>query len=240
MVRFRFPAILAIAFVLMAGCSTKSRVTEEDRVVLDYSVQIGRLQRAHLEVMAAVYTADPARAAAALKELRELTDDAIANAEQLQKNWGAPKESTAYTPANADGARKASDKSHSAGFWSGLAAGALSVGLFLVGVARSPLAKMIPGVGTALNALDGFMAGAETWMQKMKDADKPELAEGLAGVLDVAIKSPWVKAYADKRLVKIQSGTVAAPPETQVATALAADAAVESVAPASPTTPPPV
>ncbi len=194
------------ALVLMAvvGCTTKSKVTEEDRVVLDHSVQIAQIQGRKLELLAAVITNDPARAAAAVKDLEVLVADARANAEQLQKNWGPPKEPVPYTPENAELARKASDKSHSVGFWASLGGIFLAGGGIALGIARSPLARLIPGFGPVFSALDTTVTAVETFMQKNKAEGKVDVVAQLRDTLQKAHEDANLRPYIDKFLAKAQ------------------------------------
>jgi len=200
-------ALLGALLVLaMMGCTPgKSSVTEEDRVVLDHSVQIARLEKARLGVIMGLIGGDPAVLVASMKELEALNADAIANAEQLQKNWGPPEKPIVYSSAAAAEARAKSDKSHlPKGFW-GWLAGAFSIGgSIALGIARSPLARMIPGFGPVFSALDTTITAVESFMQKKKTAGDVDVVAELRDTLQKAHEDANLRPYIDKFLAKAQ------------------------------------
>ena len=200
-----FLAFLALV-MFSAGCTPgKSTVTEEDRVVLDHSVQIARLEKAKIGFIVGLIGGDRAVLVASIHELEALNLDAIANAEQLQKNWGQPQQATSYSPEAAAKARQDSDKSHlPKGFW-GWLAGAFSIGgSIALGIARSPLARMIPGFGPVFSALDTTITAVESFMQKKKSTGQVDVVAELRDTLQKAHEDAKLRPYIDKFLAKAQ------------------------------------
>jgi hypothetical protein len=193
----------ALLLMSIAGCSGMSAVTEEDRVVVDHSVQIARLQKAKLEVLAGILTNDPARALMALKEIEALTEDALANGEQLQRNWGPPKEPTPYSAEAAKQAREKSGGSHDVGFWSMLGGALLTGGAVALGIARK-FGRFVPGFGPVFAALDTTISAVETFMQKKKASGDVDVVAELRDTLQTAHEDANLRPYIDKVLGKAQ------------------------------------
>ncbi len=197
--------VACLALAVGGGCSgTINSVTEEDRQLVDMNVQIAQRQHAAARLLASVIGSDPAGAQQAAAELEALNHDALANNLQLQKNWGPPKERKAYSPEAAATTRDASDKSHTPGFWAKVGGALLAGGAAALAIARSPLARMIPGFGPVFTALDSTMAGIETWMQKKKASGEGAQAQDLADILAALHEDKNVGAFIDKKLKRIQ------------------------------------
>lgn len=226
---------LYAAFVSLAlgGCApSRNRVEEEDRQGIDVTRQILDAQDAELDrIEVALKEAPDLKTSAIMpivERIREKNSDAKALTWQLISNFHGPEYPQVYSHAEVQGLIKRMLDAHRVTFWASVGAALLAGGTTVIALARSPLAKMIPGVGTILTSLDGTMAGIETWMQKMKDGGQPDTAAGLASVLDAAHQIPAVQRFIDKRLEKVQAGTIALEPHVEIAAGLAADAAVEA------------
>lgn len=234
----RIPMILVIA-LLVGGCNSKSRVTEEDRVVLDHSVQIANLQRAKIELIASILTNDPAKAAALVKVIEELNADALANAEQLQKNWGTPKEPVIYSREAAAEARKRSSESHSVTFWASVGAAILTGGAAALALARK-FGRFVPGFGPVFAALDSTITGIEEFMQKKKKEGDVDVVAELRDMLKSAHEDANLRPFVDKALAKAQTklgipvGEILPP----AAIAKALEIPVAAAVPAAPAAPP--
>ncbi len=240
--RWVIPASLWIAAIaLWAGCGPSHNTVEEaDRQGIDTARQVLLAQDVELDrIEAAVDDKTPPlqklTILAAVNGMREKNRDAKAIVDQLQTNFHPPQQPQAYTHAEVQSLLKRMHDAHEATFWAGVGSALLAGAGIVIAAARSPIAKMIPGIGTILTSLDGTMAAVETWMQKMKESGKPEVAEGLAGVLEAAHQDPRIGAYIDKKLGKIKAEvpSVTPAPEIQLATALAADEAVAQLVPLS-------
>ncbi len=183
--------ILACVLALVVGgmgCAAKNRVTEEDRVVLDHTGQI-------VALLAASMSGAPAVA---------LLADAGANVDQLQANWGKPKEPVPYSPEAAKLAREKSKGSHDVGFWGWLMGAALGAGGLALTLART-VGQYIPGFGPVFAVVDKLLLGAETAMAKLKAGGNVEAAKDLAKTLaEVQASNPAVKAYVDAKLPQIK------------------------------------
>lgn len=202
----RVPAVLIAVLVLAvggAGCSKRSRVTEEDRVVVDMNVQIAEQDAVDLHSLEASLGAYPEAYAAvkpAIAALTERNADAGENSKQLRENWGAPKTPLPYTPENAKKARDASKKSHSTTFWGAVGAALLAGGGVALGLVRK-FGRFIPGIGPIFEVGDKLIAGIEVFMAKRKAAGDVEAAKDLGRtLLELQEKDPKVKAYVQKRL----------------------------------------
>ena len=231
--------VAVLALVSVGGCGpSHNSVEEADRQGLDVQRQILLSQDVELDRIETAVNEepiDPLRALAikaAVSGMREKNRDAKDINAQLLTNFRPPQQPTVYSHAEVQSLLKRMHDSHQTTFWASVGAALVAGGTFVIGLARSPLAKMIPGVGTILTSLDGTMAAIETWMTKMKESGKPEIAAGLASVLQEAHKVPAVQRFIEKRLdlVQAEAPRVMPAPEIQVATALAADAAVDSLA----------
>lgn len=191
-------AVLALAGGGCCGASNNT-VYEEDRVLVDMNIQILKKQKAVL----AALSNNPGGFVA---EMEQLDRDAIANNEQLQKNWGAPDNRIDYTPAAAAAARDSSDKKHttSAGFWGAIGCGILGGATLIIGLARTPLVRLIPGIGQIIASFDPLLAGAEKFMASQKAKGAGGVAAELAEAMAVEQKSAKVHRYISKRLGKVK------------------------------------
>lgn len=200
--------VLLIASLALAGCAVDhNTVTEEDRVIVDLNIQIAKKRQVAHRLLIGALGNDPATYAAALKEVEQLDRDNLANNEQLQKNWKAPDKAVEYTPPAAKQARENSEKVHTetGGNFLGWLGGAFTTGALLVmGLARSPLARFVPGVGSISTALDTVMTGVETYMRSKKAAGQEEHADELAGVLEQGQVKARVARFSQKRLAKVK------------------------------------
>lgn len=197
-------AALALVGGGVLGCSTKSTVTEEDRVVLDMMVQISNAQIAIVSELMAGGAGNPAALSKALSDLQQINTDGLANGEQLMENWGPPKQAITYTTESAATARAASKKSHAGGFWAWMAAAAGTAGAVALGVARK-FGRFIPGFGPIFEVGDKLLLGIEAWMEKRKAVGDAAAAGELATVLEqVQSTDPKVKAWVEKQLESVK------------------------------------
>lgn len=200
--------VLLIASLALAGCAVDhNTVTEEDRVIVDMNIQIAKKRQVTHRLLLGALGNDPATYAAALKEVEQLDADNLANNQQLQNNWKPPEKPIEYTPAAAKQAREDSAKKHTetgGNFW-GWLTGAFGTGaLIVMGLARSPLARFIPGVGSISTALDTVMTAAETYMRSKKAAGQEEHADELADILEEQQVKAKVDRFSKKRLAKLK------------------------------------
>ena len=215
------------------GCGPSHNTVEEaDRQGIDVTRQILLAQDVELDRIESALKESPDLKTAAImpivERMREKSADAKSLNAQLLANFHDPQQPQIYSHAEVQALVKRMLDSHTATFWASVGAAVLAGAGAVIGLARSPIAKMIPGIGTILTSLDGTMAAVETWMQKMKEGGQADVAQGLASVLDAAHQAPAVQRFIDKRLDKIQAGSIAMPPPTELAAGLAADAAVET------------
>lgn len=223
----------ALVSFALGGCTAShNRVEEEDRQGIHVTGQILEAQDVELDrVEAALKEAPDLKTAAIMpivERMREKNSDAKALNAQLLANFHRPDQPQVYSHAEVQGLIKRMLDAHRVTFWASVGAALLAGGTTVIALARSPIAKMIPGIGTILTSLDGTMAGIETWMQKMKAGGQPDVAEGLASVLEAAHQIPAVQKFIDKRLEKVQAGTIALQPHVELAAGLAAEAAVDA------------
>jgi len=196
--------VLALALVGGAlGCGGAVKAEEPDLQLIDMNIQIGELQTAAWQYISAALSGDSAALAIAkarLETFKQQNSDALENSRQLQKVLGKPKEPTPYTPENAADRRKASDTAHSAGFWAWMGGAILTTATVLIGLAKSPLVKSIPFIGTAANVADAVVQGGEQFMDKMKQQGKPEIAAALAAEM-VAVQAERNLVPATKKVL---------------------------------------
>jgi len=229
-------AFVALAVLSIAGCTTKNTVTEEDRQGVDVERQIAESQDAELDRLEAAVKEDPQVAAVAapiVARMREKNNDSKQIANALQKNWGPPEKPVTYNHAETPGLIDRILKSHQVGFWAAVGGAFVSGALVLIGLARSPVAKMIPGIGTILTSLDSTFGAIEAWMKKMKEGGRPEVAAGLASVLEAAHEDAKVSPYVAKVLSKVKL-TGATPDQVAEAAHAAAHAEISPPAVSTP------
>lgn len=237
---FLWALVGALIYFCLGGCGPSyNRVEEADRegidvqrqILLAQDVELDRIEESVGDGKDPIPPLQAMAIKAAVAGMREKNRDAKEITAQLLTNFRPPQQPTVYSHAEVQSLLKRMHEAHQATFWASIGAALLAGGTFVIGLARSPLAKMLPGVGTILTSLDGTMAAIETWMTKMKESGKPEIAAGLASVLEEAHKVPAVKSFIAKRLDLVQAEVprVMPAPEVQLATALAADEAVASL-----------
>lgn len=196
-----------IVLFLLAACSQK-RVTEEDREGIDYTVQILHLQDDELDRLEEATATMPefkAKYGGTVANLRQLNEDASSIVVTLREVYGPPKEPKTYSHSEVEGLIAGIKKSHAVTFWSAIGASVLAGALTLLAVARSPLAKLIPGAGNILGSLDPALAALQGWMKKKQDGGETDDVHELVDVLHEA--SPLLGKHAEA--IKDKLGIVA-------------------------------
>jgi hypothetical protein len=232
---------VVLAWVLMiacqAGCGTKSTVMEEDRQGIDVEEQIIEAQDAEFDRLEQALKDDPVAMTAAapiLARMREKNSDGKKITKQLLSNFGPPEKPIPYAHAEVEGLLARMAKSHAVTFWASVG-GALLTGMTLMlGLIRSPAARMIPGVGPIFAALDSTAAAIESYIAKKRAGGHVDDAAELQNVLQQAHKVDKVGAFMDRLTDKVKEKTgidaskVLSPQEAATATptAVAASTAV--------------
>jgi hypothetical protein len=197
---------LVLATIFQTGCVTGSTVTEEDRQGVDVERQILDEQDAELDRLEAAVKEDPktmAVAAPIVLRMREKNDDARKITKALVKNWGAPEKPRPYSHTEVDGLISSILKSHTTQLGAAFLAGLL----FVLGVAKSPAARMLPVVGPILTALESTVGAAEAYIAKKIAGGKVDDAAELQGVLQQAHKVDKVGALMDRVTTKVKEKT---------------------------------
>ena len=225
-------ACVIVFLLALNGCGPSHNTVEEaDRQGIDVQRQILLAQDVELDrIEAALHEAPDLKTASVMpivERMREKNLDAKALTAQLIANFHPPEQPQIYSHAEVQSLVKRMLDAHRVTFWASVGAAVLAGAGAVIGLARSPIAKMIPGIGTILTSLDGTMAAIETWMTKMKAGGQSDVAAGLASVLEAAHQVPAVQKFMDKRLDLVQAGVISLQPHVEIATGLAADAAVE-------------
>lgn len=193
--------ILSLCLALGAwgiGCSSSNRVTDEDRILVEYNRQMWFMGQA----LVASLVGNAPEAAAALSEL---SSGGLKLTGQLQKNWGKPKaDPPPYSPEELDKALAKSEKSHVSWWYT---AGAAVLGVLGTLATVGKFARFIPGVGPYVELALKMVGGAERFMAKAKASGNggQEVAASLASELEALQKdNPKVKALADKLLARVK------------------------------------
>ncbi len=199
--------VLAALALAWGGCNPKNKVQEEDRQGIDVAYQIDRVEDAELDRLEAAIAEDPAlkpKLGPVVDRMRIANDDRIEIHRTLLDNFGAPKQPIIYAHETIGDLLTRMRKAHAVGFWAAVGAAILSGGAIALGIARSPLARMIPGFGPVFSALDTTLGGVEAWMQKKKASGEGLQAQDLAEILELAHADKNVGAYIDKKLEKVK------------------------------------
>lgn len=203
----------ALVYFGMCGCGPSHNTVEEaDRQGIDVERQILLAQDVELDRAEAALKESPdlktvGQIMPTIERMREKNSDAKALNAQLLSNFHAPQQPQIYSHAEVQSLIKRMLDAHTVTFWASVSGALLAGGLGVIGLARSPLAKMIPGIGTILTSMDSTLGAVETWMQKMKASGKPELgdvADGLQNVLAAAHEDAKVSPYVAKALAKVK------------------------------------
>jgi hypothetical protein len=200
------------------GCSS-SLVYEADRQIQEQNSEaataelaaIPSVQKAVADAAAIVQNSSDQAAAQVAQELKDantalaslslVAQDIKANSDQELKNWGNPKTSQPYTPANSNGSRGTSDQQHSnpwyAQLWSYILTGA-GTALSIYGLANG-----IPGLGALFNkpAVQAVGAALQTAVNIKTKADQDptdtiHLADVESEIMALA-KNPVMGPYVD-------------------------------------------
>lgn len=209
------PIIIFLPLLLAAGCSGKNAVLEEDRVLLDMTKQIIELQSQEItkledEISQLQSMLTPAVIAKLLPirdNLRHLNSQAAGNLAVFVDNWGAPGVAQLYSDEANAKAREAAKAAHSTTFWATLSAGILAGATAIIGLLRSPLARLVPGVGQFVAAFDPLLAGVEKFMatQKASGDAGAAVAVELASHLISEQQMAKVDKFVTKRLDKVKN-----------------------------------
>lgn len=194
------------------GCSSKKLVLEEDLHLLDLTKQIVERQAGEIvKLEDALADAGNQISPFVLGKLlpiqgnlKHLNEQAAGNVAVFVSNWGAPGVAQLYSDEVNAKAREAAKTAHSVTFWGSIGTGVVGTALFIIGLARSPVARLIPGIGQMISACDPLLAGAEKFMATMKAKGCPEVAEELAAHLISEQQTAGVDRFVTKRLDKIK------------------------------------
>lgn len=195
-----------IGFLCCALACCSAQVKEEDRQLVEQGEQIAAIQdEEYARIEQAINDGDLPKAKAIIKEARAVNADAGANASTLKGTLGAPQQAVPYTAASAEALRAAAKKAHTdLGFWAWMVGAITAGGSIALGIARSPLARMIPGFGPVFTALDTTITGVEKWMAAQKAAGNHEVAADLASTLFAAHDEKNVADYVMAKVEKVQ------------------------------------
>lgn len=172
--RMMLGVLVVVLALVTGGCVS---VTEADRQLEHQTLDAATLS---LDLIIATGTAiSPAQ----IKQMEGWLADIKANSAQLVKSHGPAENPLAYSKEASQKARDESGKSHEGFSWAAIGTAVLGIGTVLLGIAKSPWAKMIPGVGQFVGLAEMGVEGAERFMGKMKRDGKPEIAKALADEL---------------------------------------------------------
>lgn len=214
--------LLTLATLCVMSCGvTRNTTTEEDRQGRDVVLQIVNADDEELNRLEQAAAEDPqcfAKMKPFIAGMREKHEDARQVLLQLEAVHGKPERPVIYSHAEVPGLIERIKKSHATTFWASVGAAILAGGSIALGLARSPLAKLIPGFGNVFGALSSTVEAVEAYMHKKKSGGEVDDVKELAGILSTAHEDAGVKGLMDKVLVKAKDklglppGPVVQPP----------------------------
>ena len=189
--------IRRFAIVLVLGLGGCTFVTEADR-----QLEHQTLDAATLSLDLILATAGKGVSPEEVARIEAWLVDIKANSAQLVKSHGPAENPLAYSKEASQKARDDSGKSHEGFSWAAVGGVILSVGTVLFGLAKSPIAKMIPFIGPWIGAAEATIEGTERFMEKQKREGKPEVAAALAEELKRLQQDDRTKSLVNRLLGK--------------------------------------